>query len=61
MADDTRARDHIGECARHQNRDGASVDVYDGLSEEDRLALARMLTDRERPDTRRWANPPEEL
>jgi hypothetical protein len=55
------ARDYIGECARRQNREGAGVDVYHGLSDEDRVALARMITDREQYDTKRWSHPPDEL
>ena len=35
----------LGECALHQNREGVSVNVYEGLSDEDRIALARMTTD----------------
>jgi hypothetical protein len=64
MPDDKTDRDYIGECALHQNREGVLVNVYEGLSDEDRIALARMTTDgRQNDETRRWivAQPPEEL
>jgi hypothetical protein len=36
--------------------------VYEGLSDEDRMALARMTTDRRRDDNAtRWSQPPDEL
>jgi hypothetical protein len=36
--------------------------VYEGLSDEDRTALARMTTDGRRDDdTTRWSQPPDEL
>jgi hypothetical protein len=64
MPDDRADRDYIGECALHQNREGVSVNVYEGLSDEDRIALARMTTDASPSgETRRWiaTHPPEEL
>jgi hypothetical protein len=39
MPDDTSDRNHIQECARHQICDGRMVAVYEGLSDEDRMAL----------------------
>ena len=41
MPDDPTDRDYIGECALHQNREGVSINVYEGLSDEDRIALQR--------------------
>jgi hypothetical protein len=61
MPDARSARDYIGEFARHQNCEGPSVDVYAGLSEEDRIALMRMLTDGDHHEAKRWVLPPEEL
>ena len=61
MTDDEIARNYIGECALHQNREDVSVNVYDGLSEVDRLALARMTSDGDGYDPRRWTHPPDEL
>jgi hypothetical protein len=62
MPDDKTDRDYIGECALHQNREGAMVNVYEGLSDEDWIALARMTTDgRQYENTKRWSQPPEEL
>jgi hypothetical protein len=63
MPDDKTDRDYIGECALHQNREGVLVNVYE-LSDEDRIALARMTTDaRQNEETTRWIGPqpPEEL
>ena len=62
MPDDKTDRDYIGECARHQK--GVPVNVYEGLSDEDRIALARMTTDaRQNEVITRWIGPlpPEEL
>jgi len=62
MPDDTSDRDHIQECARHQICDGRMAAVYEGLSDEDRTALARMTTDGRRDDNAtRWSQPPDEL
>jgi len=64
MPDDRADRDYIRECARHQNREGVVVKVYEGLSDEDRIALARMTTDgSQNSETTRWIRPqpPEEL
>ena len=64
MPDDKTDRDYIGECALHQNREGVPVNVYEGLSDEDRIALARMTTDaRQNEVITRWIGPlpPEEL
>ena len=63
MPDDKTDRDYIGECALHQNREGVSVNVYEGLSDEDRIALARMTTDAQNEEITRWIgpHPPEEL
>ena len=64
MPDDRTDRDYIGECALHQNPEGVLVNVYEGLSHEDRIALARMTTDA-RPSgaSTGWiaTHPPEEL
>ena len=62
MAEEKTGRDSIGECAVHQNREDGMADVYAGLSAEDRIALAKMITDgRPREDAGRWSHPPEEL
>jgi|KBSSwiStaDraftv2_1062776.scaffolds.fasta_scaffold1460263_2 hypothetical protein len=64
MPDDPTDRDYIGECALHQDREGVSINVYEGLSDEDRIALARMTTDsRPNGESSGWiaAHPPEEL
>jgi len=62
MPEDETERDDIGECALHQHREGGMVNVYEGLSDEDRIALARMTTDeRPRESLARWSHPPEEL
>ena len=62
MPNEKMARDYIGECALHQNREGVSVNLYDGLPAEDRIALVRMTTDAsQQEDTGRWAHPPDEL
>jgi hypothetical protein len=63
MPDDKADRDYIGECALHQNREGTLNDVYAGLSDEDRMALARMIMDgRPSEEAGRWiGQPPEEL
>jgi hypothetical protein len=64
MPDAETDRDYIGECALHQSREGTMSDVYAGLSHEDRMALARMITDG-RPNEEIgpwiWRQPPEEL
>ena len=60
MPDDRSDRDYIGACALRQNREGVSVNVYEGLSDEDRIALVRMTTDAN-PSGGRWTHPPEEL
>jgi len=62
MSDDKPAPDYIGECALHQNRERVTVNLYKDLSDEDRIALARMTTDAAQHDDRtRWSHPPEEL
>ena len=64
MPNDRTDRDYIGECALHQNPEGVLGSVYEGLSDEDRIALARMTTDAcPSGETRRWiaTHPPEEL
>ena len=62
MTDDRTDRDYILECALRQDLESSLADVYQGLSEEDRIALARMITDcRWREDGGPWAVPPDEL
>jgi len=62
MADDKTERDSIGQCARHQNRKDGMVDMYAGLSPDDRIALVKMITDgHPGEDTGRWSQPPDEL
>ena len=62
MAEEKTGRDSIEDCSVHQNRDDGMADVYAGLSAEDRIALAKMITDGRPPDdTGRWSHPPEEL
>lgn len=61
MPDDETARDYIGECARHQNRENGLFSVYASLSDEDRIALAAMTTDANQHDATRWPHPPDEL
>ena len=64
MPDDKADRNYIDECAQHQNREGVVVNVYEGLSNEDRIALARMTTDGSQNEVpTRWIGPlpPEEL
>jgi len=45
MLDDRTERDSVAECALHPNRERGAASVYEGLSEEDRIAPARMITD----------------
>jgi hypothetical protein len=62
MTADRIDRDHIQECAQHQISDGRMAAVYEGLSDKDRMALARMTADTRRDDdTTRWSRPPDEL
>jgi hypothetical protein len=63
MSDDKPGRNYIAECALRQNRDGMIASVYAGLSEPDRIALARMTTDTRQDDDNasRWSHPPDEL
>jgi hypothetical protein len=61
MPDDRTSGDHIAECARHQHCESGLFSVYSGLSDEDRSALARMTTDADQRDARRWTHPPDEL
>jgi hypothetical protein len=45
MSDDKPDRDCIAESALHQNSEGSMASVYARLPDEDRIALARMITD----------------